>query len=249
MAERFKDHFSARAALYATFRPSYPEALGDFLAEVAPARNCALDSACGTGQLTLLLARHFSEVIATDASAEQIANVSPAPNVSYRVARAEASGLADASVDLATVAQAAHWFDLDTFYGEMRRVLCPGGVIALISYGLTEMDGAVGAEVDRFYKALGKYWPPERAHVESRYCTLPFPFAEVAAPAIDMKADWTREQLVGYISTWSAVKELDRAEGDAPFQAFAETIGAVWGAPEHRREVRWPLTLRVGTVP
>lgn len=248
MADSFKDHFSARAALYATFRPSYPEALGDYLAEVSPARTSALDSACGTGQLTLLLARRFAQVIATDASAEQIANAAPAPNVAYRVARAEASGLQGASIDLATVAQAAHWFDLDAFYAEMRRVLRPGGVIALISYGVTEIDDAVGAEVDRFYRALGDYWPPERAHVEARYRTLAFPFAELAAPAIDMKADWTREQLVGYISTWSAVKELDRAEGDAPFKAFADTMSAVWGDPARRREVRWPLTLRVGTV-
>lgn len=249
MGARFKDHFSERSALYATFRPTYPDALADFLATVAPGGALALDSGCGTGQLTVLLAQHFVQVVGSDASAAQIANAEAAANVAYRVARAEASGLEPGSVDLATVAQAAHWLDLDAFYSEMRRVLRPGGVLALISYGITEMDGVCGAVVDRFYRDLGSYWPPERAHVESGYRGLPFPFAEIAAPAFDMTAHWDADQLIGYVSTWSAVKALDSAKGSGAFEAFTADLIAAWGEPRQRREVRWPLALRVGRVP
>jgi len=84
----------------------------DFLAAIAPAQRLAWDSGCGSGQLSLLLAGPFARVVATDASPEQIARAAAHPNVDYRCARADASGLAARVADLATAAQAAHWFDL-----------------------------------------------------------------------------------------------------------------------------------------
>ena len=72
----FKNHFSDRAAAYAARRPTYPVALVDFLADVAPRRELAWDSGCGSGQLSVLLAGCFEQVIATDASAEQIGRAS-----------------------------------------------------------------------------------------------------------------------------------------------------------------------------
>jgi len=104
MKQAFQDHFSGVAHLYADFRPSYPEALFDTLAALVPRRALAWDCAAGNGQATVELARHFERVVATDASHEQIASARRLPNVEYRVALAEASGLADASVELITVA-------------------------------------------------------------------------------------------------------------------------------------------------
>ena len=69
----FKDHFSRLAAHYASFRPRYPPALFDYLEECCPRRDCAWDCACGSGQATLALATRFAAVIATDASAAQLA--------------------------------------------------------------------------------------------------------------------------------------------------------------------------------
>ena len=119
----FKDHFSGLAADYAQYRPRYPGALFDYLAKTTPAQKRAWDCACGSGQATLDLAERFEAVIATDASAKQIAAARPHPRVTYAVGRAEDSGLEDNSVDLITVAQSLHWFDLNLFYGEVRRVL------------------------------------------------------------------------------------------------------------------------------
>ena len=60
--------------------------------------------------------------------------------MTYRVAPAEASGLDDASCDLVVAAQAAHWFDLPRYWAEVARVLKPGGLAALVGYGLLRID-------------------------------------------------------------------------------------------------------------
>ena len=116
----FKDHFSGHAALYADCRPSYPPALAEALAEISPARGLALDCGCGSGQLSVLLAKRFERVEATDASAAQIGQAIAHPKVTYRVAPAEASGLGDASCDLVVAAQAVHWFDLPRYWRRSR---------------------------------------------------------------------------------------------------------------------------------
>ena len=155
----FKDHFSTLAAQYAAFRPSYPAALFDYLAQLCRERRLAWDCACGNGQATLALAKHFTTVVATDASPQQLAVAPPCTNVSYRVARAEASGLDSKSVDLLTIAQALHWFDLDLFYGEAQRVLASSGVIAAWTYGALHVEGdGIDAFVQEFYHdVVGPY--------------------------------------------------------------------------------------------
>jgi SAM-dependent methyltransferase len=245
----FKDHFSANAAGYAAHRPRYPMALVDFLADAAPGRLLALDCGCGTGQLSVLLADRFDRVVATDASAAQIANAEPHDRVEYRTARAEDSGLPDASVDLITVAQAAHWLDLDRFYDEARRVARPGAVLALITYGVLHVEGDVDRSVQRFYyDVIGKYWPPERRHVEASYRTLPFPFTEIPVPELAIEVSWRLSDLLGYVDTWSAVKEAEKAVGREPLDAFATELRKAWADPELRRAVRWPLALRVARL-
>jgi SAM-dependent methyltransferase len=249
MADTFKDHFSSRAAQYAAFRPSYPPELADYLASLVPERSTALDCGCGTGQLSALLATRFARVIATDASAEQIANAKPHERISYRQAPAEKSGLDDVSVDLVTVAQAAHWFDLHEFYAEVRRVLRPHAALVLITYGVIEADGPVGEAVSRFYyEIIGPYWPPERQHVETGYRLLPFPFREETAPRLAMRATWSLDALLGYVDTWSAVRQAEKALGRKPVDDFAMALRAAWGEPALEREIRWPLNLRVGRV-
>jgi DNA-binding transcriptional LysR family regulator len=249
MAGGFKDHFSSHAAGYALYRPTYPSAVSSYLAELAPGQGLALDCGCGAGQLSTCLADVFKRVIAIDASPEQIGNAKPHAGVEYRVARAEQSGLEDASVDLVSVAQAAHWFDLDAFYAETRRVLRPGGVLALISYGVIEADGDVGRHLAHFYfDVIGRFWPAERRHVETGYRSLPFPFDEQPSRAMAMTADWSLNELLGYIDTWSAVRNAEAVLGRQPYERFASGLRAAWGDPQERREIRWPLSMRIGRV-
>src|SRR5262249_32870016 len=132
---RFPDHFSKVAADYSIFRPRYPEELFEYLASLAPRRTLAWDCAAGSGQATLGLATRFDAVIATDASAAQLAAAPRHPRIDSRVARAERSDLRSGSVDLAVVAQALHWLMLEPFYDEAHRVLTAGGVLAVWCYG------------------------------------------------------------------------------------------------------------------
>jgi len=247
-SRRFKDHFSDVAAAYAAHRPSYPAALVDFLARLAPTRRLAWDAGCGSGQLSLLLAGPFERVVATDASPEQIARAAPHPKVEYRCAAAGVSGLPESVVDLATAAQAAHWFDLPAYYAEVRRAARRGGIVALISYGVVTAGADLDAVIQPFYRGvLAAYWAPERRHVDDGYRSLPFPFEELDAPAFEIRLDWRLEDLVGYIGTWSAVWALQQAEGQGPLATFRRELGSAWG-PAAVRTVRWPLVLRVGRV-
>jgi SAM-dependent methyltransferase len=248
MPPAFPDHFSGVADRYADFRPHYPPELFDYLATLAPRDATVWDCAAGSGQATAGLAQRFDRVVATDASAEQVASAPTIPHAEFRVALAEQSGLSDASIGLVTVAQALHWFDLPRFYTEVNRVLQPGGVFAVWAYGINRVEGeSVDAVVQDFYgNTLGPYWPPSRQLVESGYRTLAFPFAEIAPPAFRMEVRWTLERLLGYFSTWSATNRYIKAMGKDPLPGLAEKLTPLWGDVTTPRLVAWPLTLRVG---
>jgi len=248
MSQPFHDHFSGVANRYADFRPHYPGALFDYLATLAPRTSTVWDCACGNGQATVDLAARFDRVIGTDASKEQIASAKANVRIEYHVAPAEQSGLPDKSVGLVTVAQALHWFNFDKFYAEAKRVLAPDGIIAVWAYGINEVEGApVNELVQRFYAdTVGPYWPPERKLVEEGYRTIPFPFAEIAPPSFRMEARWTLDELLGYFSTWSATNRYIKANGRNPLEPLAAGLKQVWGDAGQRREVVWPLAVRIG---
>lgn len=243
----FKDHFSSTAARYARFRPRYPAALFSWLAGVAPAREAAWDCATGSGQAALGLAEHFARVVATDASAEQIAHAAPHPRVSYRVALADASGLEDGTMDLVTVAQALHWLDTDAFFAEARRVLRPGGVCAVWSYGNPTLEPPeLQALLQGFHDAtLAGHWPAERALLLEGYRGLELPFAPLAPPSLAMEAALTLEEFAGYLRTWSGVRAYVSARGEDPVAPLEEAMRPQWRDGE-RRVVRWPLHVRAG---
>jgi ubiquinone/menaquinone biosynthesis C-methylase UbiE len=248
MSHTFHDHFSGVASRYADFRPHYPGILFDYLAGLARKNSVVWDCAAGNGQATIDLAARFDKVIATDASRDQIASARPHPNIEYHVAPAEQSGLPDASVSLITVAQAMHWFDLERFYAEAKRVLEPEGVLAVWAYGINQVAGeAVNQLVQDYYtNIVGPYWPPERKLVEEGYRSISFPFTELTTPAFRMEAHWTLDQLIRYFSTWSATTRYIKANGMNPLESLAAGLAREWGDPNSPRLVDWPLALRVG---
>ena len=245
----WKDLFSAQSADYARFRPSYPPGLFDWLADVAPGHELAVDVGTGNGQAAVALAEHFRKVIGLEPSAEQLEHAPPHPGVEYRQAAAEATGLPDAAVDLLLAAQAFHWFARDAFFAETRRAVRHGGILALVCYGLSVISPQVDRVVMTLYEdRLGPYWEPERRLVETGYRGVAVPFPEIAVPAFNMRATWSPAELVGYLGTWSALARARAAEGRDPLQDLMPELEAAWDdAPT--RVVTWPLAVRAFRLP
>jgi SAM-dependent methyltransferase len=242
----FKDHFSRQSADYRRYRPGYPPQLVEYLARRAPARALAVDCATGTGQAAVALARHFDAVLAVDGSRAQLARAEPHPRVRYAAALAERLPLRDRSASLVAAAQAAHWFDFERFHAECRRVLVPGGLVAVWTYEKFRVDAEVDAIVDRFYTdVVGEDWPPERRYVELAYRTLPFPWREEPVPSFQLETDWDLDRVMGYLATWSAVQRCRERTGRDPLPALRPRLEAVWPAGRALR-LRWPIHLRLG---
>jgi SAM-dependent methyltransferase len=242
------DYFSTQAAAYAAFRPTYPRELFAFVAACVERHDVAWDCATGSGQAALALADDFAQVIATDSSAKQLAHAPAHERIEYRVATAEDSGLSAASADVITVAQALHWFAVDRFYTEARRVLAPGGALVVWSYNDAVLDDPVlDAALQHFNSTtVGPYWPAERQIVRDGYRTLPFPFERIPTPAFNLTRDWSLPELVGYARSWSATVRYVAEHGVDPVVAFEQSIADRWGDPMTRRTVSWPLVVLAG---
>lgn len=228
----------------------------------------AIDVGCGTGQLTFSLARHFDHVVGIDPSAEQIQQANRvleniardvsnndgladenARKVRFIQSPGESIPCADNTADLVTAAQAAHWFDLPRFYSEVRRVARRSAILALISYGVPKLEDDLDATFSAFYwNELQAYWPPERKLVDQGYRTLDFPFTELTTPEMAITCTWDLPAFLGYLSTWSAIRNAHSQGNATILTRFTENIETLWGNPELKRLINWPLSLRVGQV-
>jgi SAM-dependent methyltransferase len=244
---QFKDHFSTLSEGYGRFRPGYSGKVFEYLAALTPKHELAWDCATGTGQSALSLANHFDRVVATDASPQQIEQAARHSSVEYQVAAAEESGLETASIDLITVAQALHWFDIPRFMAEAKRVLKPKGVIAVWTYNLFRITPEIDEIVDNLYwNLLNGYWAPERKLVESGYSDIEMPFQQIEPPEFCMQASWSMERLIGYLGTWSAIGKYRQMEGEDPLVDTVASLQQLWGDVSVEKEISWPLSLRVG---
>lgn len=251
MTRSFKDHFSKQAEAYARYRPTYPAELFAYLSDLVPEGKTAWDCATGNGQVAQGLLPYFHTIYATDASAQQLAQATAIDRIHYQVAAAEQSGLDAGSIDLITVAQALHWFDLEQFYAEVRRVASPNAVLACWCYGRFEAPAAPAAirqALQDFYQEVDPFWPPERDLVKDNYQSIPFPFAELPPPTFKMTIDWTADHLIGYLNTWSATQRWIAAVGLEPLSAVTNHLLNVWGEPSSTQRIEWPLYFRIGRV-
>ncbi|HVU96146.1 MAG TPA: class I SAM-dependent methyltransferase [Puia sp.] len=240
-----KDNFSTGADQYALYRPTYPAAMFDFLLSLVPRRERAWDCGTGNGQVAVVLAQSFDRVEATDISAAQLASAAPHERVAYSVQPAEKTSFPDETFDLVTVAQAIHWFDFDAFYREVNRTIRPGGVLAIIGYNLPRLSSVIDPVLDHFYRdVVGPYWDRERRYVDEEYRTVPFPYADIVAPAFAIEVEWNFEHLIGYLGTWSAVKHYRKANGEDPVAGVSAELRKFWG-DEGVKKGRFPILLRV----
>ena len=245
----FHDHFSAVAAHYANARPEYPQALFDWIASAATAHGRVWEAGCGSGQASRDLASRFDAVFATDPSAAQIAQAAAPDNVVFAVEPGERCSLPDASVDAVCVAQALHWFDRSAFFGECERVLKPGGLLAVWGYQDIVVPEALAAANAAFQADILEYWPPERALIDEAYAGFAWPFAPVETPQLELQADWPLPRLLGYFSSYSAVKRYREATGIDPVEAHSEALSAAWVDAGATQRLRWPLFVHARRKP
>jgi len=243
-----KDNFSYQSDKYAQFRPTYPDALYNYLLSIVPARDNAWDCGTGNGQVAQVLAQSFKKVSATDISRQQIENAFMHERIDYSVQPAENTSFPDSSFDLITAAQAIHWFDFDAFYKEVTRTIRNKGILAVIGYGLIQLSPSLDRVVAAFYRdVVGPYWDKERKYIDDNYRTIPFPFDEIESPPFENTLEWTFEHLIGYLGTWSAVKHYEKATGRNPVDLVHDELEKAWGDRETCTG-RFPILLRVARI-
>jgi ubiquinone/menaquinone biosynthesis C-methylase UbiE len=245
-----KDNFSKQATLYAKFRPEYPSELYDSILQNLENQDIAWDCATGNGQAAKVLAQYFKKVYATDISQKQIDNAVHMDKIEYIVCSAEKTPFADNTFDLITVAQAAHWFDFETFYKEVKRVAKPRATLAIWGYGTLQFPDSktINALVQDFYtKKIGQYWDAERRFIDEEYRTLPFPFEKITPPQLEMLFYWDKNTLEGYMNTWSAVQNFIRTEGYNPVDNLMEDLSDFWQEGDIHK-VRLPIFIKLAKI-
>jgi ubiquinone/menaquinone biosynthesis C-methylase UbiE len=164
----YRGSFVAR---YAALRPRPPDPLIQLLLSLAPADppELVVDLGAGTGLSTVPWSARARRVIGIEVNPEMLRLASPAPNVEYRRASAQQTGLADACADLVTCAQSFHWMEHESTIAEITRILRPAGVFAAYDYDWPPLiDWEVDAAFGRVIEAAGiDLSRPEKAqHVE-----------------------------------------------------------------------------------
>ncbi|OHX64105.1 class I SAM-dependent methyltransferase [Flammeovirga pacifica] len=242
------DRFTTTSSTYKKFRPKYPEALFDTIYKYIKDTSATLDCGTGNGQAARYLAKKFDHVIGIDISKNQINNAVSEKNIWYIESRAEKTKFKDEYFDLITIAQAAHWFDLELFNNEAHRLLKTDGVIAYFGYNLFKVNNEIDEMIRYFYyEVIGPYWDKERKILENEYKDIPFSFTEVKEVSdVDMIVKWDLEQLYGYLHTWTSVQTFLKSNPTVdPVADLMKKLTPIWGEKE-KREVVFPVFLKIG---
>uniref|UniRef100_A0A2N9GDF8 Methyltransferase type 11 domain-containing protein n=1 Tax=Fagus sylvatica TaxID=28930 RepID=A0A2N9GDF8_FAGSY len=233
--------FIKQAEQYAEGRPSYPQELFDFIASKTPSHDLAWDVGAGSGQAARSLAGIYKNVIATDTSPKQLQFAPKLPNIRYQqtpptmsIAELEGNVAPQSSIDVVTIAQAIHWFDLPNFYQQVRWILKkPHGIIAAWCYTAPEVNDSVDAVFQPYYNiAAEPYWEPPRKLVDNKYTTIDFPFEPVDGADHTGPFQFLREKGVELLSN-DVIEEFKRA----------------WTEDgQDKKVVKFPIYLKIGRV-
>jgi len=247
--KKVKDKFSDRSEFYKKYRPTYPQQLYDEILKLTPRRNACWDCGTGNGQVAAEVSKYFNKVYATDISENQIANAEKKENIIYKVERAEETSFQNSQFDLITVAQAIHWFDLDGFFKEAKRVAKNRGILCVLGYSLLRIDKTIDGLIDHFYKEIiGPYWNSDREHVDNEYRSIKFEFEEIKIrKQFSIKVNWTLQEFEGYLNSWSGVHNYMNKNKDNPVVWIMEKLAKHWDE-NLVKELRFPIFMKVGRI-
>ncbi|KAM7524450.1 hypothetical protein LguiA_014352 [Lonicera macranthoides] len=255
--------FIKQAKQYSETRPSYPEEVFQFIASKTPSHELVWDVGTGSGQAAKSLSQIYKNVIATDTSPKQLEFAPILPNVQYRctpsimsMAELEQDIAAQSTVDLVTIAQALHWFDLPTFYDQVNHVLKkPKGVIAAWCYTVPEVNDTVDSVFKPFYASSNPYWDPARQMVDDNYQTIAFPFKPVDGFDHTGPFEFKTERLMKleeyftYIRSWSAYNTAKEKGVELLRDEVIEDFRRAWSKDGNDEKiVKFPVHLRIGKV-
>ncbi|RWS20695.1 putative methyltransferase-like protein [Leptotrombidium deliense] len=189
----------------------------------------AVDVGAGSGQCTKLLQPYFDRVYGFDISEAQVnqaKNNNIYDNVEYKlklrnrnhtqqVSPSERLPMASKSVDLITACQCLHWFDWESFFEEVHRVLKPDGVLAVIGYPMkniqllqttnthNEIDPNTLSDIYNG-ATLQEYFEMSRLkHLDNGYTEINFPFKDITRYQNFMDKQLTANDCLHYVQSWS----------------------------------------------
>jgi hypothetical protein len=145
--------------------------------------------------------------------------------------------------DAVTSFQALHWFAGEPFWSRLRATLRPDGLFVAAGYAWFSVSPEVDAAVEGLLPALDPYWAPGNRLLMQGFAGLDVPFPEVSAPRFEIAVDWTRDELLAYLATWSAVVRSREVEGRDLLAGIAATLHEAW-PDEVPRRVRMPVAVR-----
>lgn len=221
------ERFSTRVEAYREHRPRYPREIVDVLRRECglTAGDCIADVAADTGLLAEIFLKNGNPVIAVEPNAAMRAACEELQGEYQRLecedGTAESTRLADNSVDMVTVGQAMHWFDLDATRREFVRVLRSGGW-CVVAYNHRKMRGDAFHEgYERILVEFGRdYRAVQSSHMTEDRLAEFFAPAEMKCATLPNAQDLTLEGLRGRILSSSYMPQ----EGDAKYPAMIEAV-------------------------
>lgn len=211
----------------------------------------------------LQLADIFNKVVATDSSQEQLSHATQLPNIHYHRFPSTISThdiecyLAQrGTVDLVTVAEAIHWFDLSVFYDRVNFALRPShGVLAAWCYTTPRVDERVDLVFSRLYKECDPFWSKEKELVDQEYRTIEFPFDPVDGMKDTGPVEFVIEKpmdldtYLTYVRSWSAYETAKDRGVELLTERTIGDFNSAWGGDvEVVKTARFPVFLRIGKV-
>lgn len=201
-------------------------------------------------------------MIATDISEPQIQRAIPHSRVKYIHSKPSLSNDnllsrigPENSVDLVTVAQAVHWFDLPNFYSVVTRLLkTPGGIIAVWCYNDVVVSPTFDPIMTRFHMTTLPYWDPKIQFVFDAYKTLTFPFEKVGLGsegqplALDIPKTVSFEGFLRMLKSWSAVITAKEIGVDLLSEKVVKEFEMGWGGSQLVRSVVYKAFMIAGKV-